>query len=104
MRSLIIGLGVGLGAGILDILPMLLRKMPARAVASAFVQWLVLGLVIAHLRTALPSWVNGLAVGVLCAIPIVLIISDKEPGSVSIVLGTSAVLGTLCGIAVGVLG
>ena len=51
MRSLFIGLGVGIAAGILDILPMLLRKMPARAVASAFVQWLVLGLVIAHLRS-----------------------------------------------------
>lgn len=104
MRSLFIGLGVGIAAGILDILPMLLRKMPARAVASAFVQWLVLGLVIAHLRSPLPSWANGLAAGLLCAVPIVLLISEKEPSSVPIVLCTSAVLGALCGIAVGLLG
>jgi hypothetical protein len=104
MRSLLIGLCVGAGAGILDILPMLIQRLPARATASAFVQWLVLGLVIAHVRSPLPQWAAGLAVGLLCAIPIVLIVSEKEPGSIPIILGTSAVLGAFCGLAVGLLG
>lgn len=104
MRSLFVGLCVGAVAGILDILPMLLRRMPARAILSAFIQWLVLGLVIAHVRSPLPQWANGLAVGALCSVPIVLIVSEKEPSSVPVILGTSVVLGTLCGLAVGLMG
>jgi hypothetical protein len=104
MHSLLVGLCVGAGAGILDILPMFLRRMPARAILSAFIQWLVLGIVIAHVRSPLPHWANGLAVGALCSVPIVLIVSEKEPGSVPIILGTSVVLGALCGFAVGLIG
>jgi hypothetical protein len=104
MVTVLIGLCVGAGAGILDILPMLLRRLPARAIVSAFIQWLVLGLVIAHVRSPLPQWANGLAVGLLCAIPIVLIVSESEPKSVPIILATSTVLGALCGLAVGLIG
>lgn len=103
MHSLGIGLGVGLVAGILDAVPMILRRMPARPTASALVQWLVVGLVITYLSTGLPSWANGLIAGVLCAVPIVILISGTEPASVPIVLITSAVLGTLAGFAVGYL-
>ncbi len=104
MHLVLIGLCVGAGAGILDILPMLLRRMPARAVESAFVQWLALGLIIAHVRSPLPQWASGLAVGFLCSLPIVLIVSDSEPGSVPIILATSALLGSLCGLAIALIG
>jgi hypothetical protein len=104
MGTVLIGLCVGAGAGILDILPMLARRLPARAIASAFVQWLALGLVIAHVRSPLPQWVDGLAVGLLCSIPIVIIVSDSEPKSAPVILATSAVLGTLCGLAISLIG
>lgn len=104
MRSLVIGLCVGALAGILDIAPMLLRRLSPRSIASAFVQWLALGLVIAHVRSPLPQWANGLAVGLFCSIPIVVLVSESEPASAPVVLLTSSVLGALCGLAVGTLG
>lgn len=104
MRSLIIGLCVGALAGILDIAPMLLKRLAPRSIASAFVQWLVLGLVIAHVQSPLPRWASGLAVGLLCSIPIAILVSESEPASVPVVLLTSSVLGALCGLAVGALG
>jgi hypothetical protein len=103
MRSLIIGLCVGAGAGILDILPMILRRLPARQTLSAFAQWLVLGLVLAHVGSPLPRWASGLVVGLLSSIPIVIIVSKGDPGSAPIILGTSALLGALCGLALGLL-
>jgi hypothetical protein len=104
MRTLIVGLCVGIVAGILDIAPMLARKMPPRPILSAFLQWLALGLVIAHLRSPLPSWANGIAAGFLLSLPVAVLIAETEPGSVPIVVATSIVLGALCGIAVGLLG
>jgi hypothetical protein len=104
MHTLLVGLCVGLAAGILDVVPMLARRMPVRAVLSAFLQWLAMGLVIAHLRSPLPSWANGLAAGLACSAPIVALISETEPASAPIVLTTSVVLGTLCGIAVALIG
>jgi hypothetical protein len=100
MNSLLVGLIVGFGAAFLDVLPMILRKMSAANVASAAVQWIVVGLVIAHLETGLPSWANGLAAGVLCALPITILVYRTEPDSVPVILATSSVLGTLCGIGV----
>jgi len=100
MNSLLVGLIVGAGAAVLDVLPMVLRKMSAANAASAAVQWIVVGLVIAHLDTGLPSWANGLAAGILCALPIAILVSASEPKSVPVILATSAVLGTLCGFAV----
>jgi hypothetical protein len=104
MHSLIIGLCVGAGAAILDIAPRLIRRMDARSIVSAVVQWLVVGLAIAFLRTGLPSWATGLAAGLLFALPIAILISATEPKSVPIVLATSVFLGTLCGAAVGFVG
>ncbi len=100
MNSLLAGLLVGFGAAVLDALPMALRRMSAASVASAAVQWLVVGLVVAHLETGLPKWADGLAAGFLCAVPIAILVSAAEPKSVPVMLAASAVLGTLCGIGV----
>ena len=104
MRSLVIGLCVGALAGVLDILPMLLKRLPLRSTLSAFIQWLILGLVIAHLRSPLPQWANGLAAGLLCSIPIVILIAESEPKSAPVILVTSSALGALCALAIGAIG
>jgi hypothetical protein len=100
MNSLLAGLIVGSVAAVLDALPMALRRMSVANVASAAVQWIVVGLVVAHLETGLPSWANGLAAGFLCALPIAILVSGSELKSVPVILAASAVLGTLCGIGV----
>jgi hypothetical protein len=103
MRTLIVGLAIGACAGILDALPMLLRGMPRRSIASAFCQWLTVGLTIVYIRSSLPSWASGLAAGLLLSVPVVILVSEKEPASAPMILGTSAVLGALCGLAAGLL-
>jgi hypothetical protein len=103
MRSLFFALALGASAGALDILPMAVRKMQPRSLISAFLQCLVLGLVAAYVRTPLPQWAAGILAGFALALPVVILIAEKEPASVVPVLTTQALLGGLCGLASGAL-
>jgi hypothetical protein len=47
MSQLLIALFIGAGAGILDTIPMLLRKAPCHKKAVPFVHWMMLGMLIA---------------------------------------------------------
>jgi hypothetical protein len=46
MREFFIALAIGLGAAIIDVVPMLLRKLDKYACISAFIHWMVIGTII----------------------------------------------------------
>lgn len=101
MKGILISLLIGAVAGIIDIIPMIIQKMNRYAIISAFVQWLVLGLVIAHIRIGgLESWLKGLVVSIILVLPIVVLVFEKEPRSILIILTMSALLGSGVGFAV----
>ncbi len=98
MKELWIALGLGVGAGILDIIPMIIQKLDKYSIISAFFQWIVLGIIIKYSSVlGLKGWANGAVVAVIAAIPIVILVSKSEPKSVGIILGTSLVLGAVVG-------
>jgi uncharacterized membrane protein YhhN len=99
MKSILIGLLLGVGAGILDVAPMILRKMNKFAVVSAFLQWVVLGFIITHIQFGVSGFLKGSIVAVACAIPIIAIVWEKEPKSSIPILLFSLVLGGLVGFA-----
>lgn len=104
MRSLLLALALGVAAGVLDVAPMALRRMSGRSIASAFVECLVVALVAVYARTPLPAWAAGLAAGLLCASPIVILVAKDEPAAAAPMLAAQAVLGSLCGLAAAALG
>ena len=100
MNILILSFLIGLAAGIIDIIPMLLKKLDKRACISAFLQYLFLGIIIVNID--LPYiiwWMEGGLISLAFTLPIVLIVSKNDKKSVPIILINSIVLGTLIGIA-----
>ena len=97
MQKIYISLLIGCFAGLLDIIPMLIQKLDWHATLSAFIQWLVLGLLIAHIEFKLPAWLKGLLVAELCALPIVVLVAQNDLVSVLPILIMSALLGSLTG-------
>ena len=84
---------------------MQLRGLDRRDVASAFVQWFFLSIVIVAFD--LPHvvwWLEGAVVAVALSLPIAILVSKTDAKSVPVILGTSAVLGTLVGVAGHLLG
>ncbi len=100
MKSVFISLGIGVVAGLIDIAPMIAKKLDTHAIVSAFVHYVVVSLVVAHIAVPIiPWWTKGPVVSLLMAVPIAIVVAKSEPKSVAIILTMSIVLGMLIGIA-----
>ena len=99
MKNIILAFVLGAGAGIVDIIPMIIQKLDKYSTSSAFVQWLVLGFVITFIKIpGVDGWLKGLITAVLLSLPIVIIVMKTDPKSVFIILCMSALLGSLVGL------
>jgi hypothetical protein len=98
MRKILISLFIGFVAGIIDVIPMILQKLDLYSCASAFVQWIVLGVIISHLEIGLKGWLKGLIIAEATAIPILILVAKTDLISVLPIMIMSAILGSFVGI------
>lgn len=100
ITSILISLGIGVVAGIIDITPMVAMKLDRYAIAAAFVHWVVLGLVIVHVvLPGVPGWLKGLVLGVLLGLSTILMVTKEDRKSIPPIVIMSLILGTLVGLA-----
>ena len=100
MNILLLSVLIGLAAGFIDIIPMLIKKLDKRATLSAFFQYLFLSIVIINIDLPyIVWWLEGAVISLAFSLPIVLIVSIEEKNSVPIILINSVILGSLIGIA-----
>ncbi|NJK96830.1 MAG: hypothetical protein HC905_19650 [Bacteroidales bacterium] len=99
MERYFIAFGIGVTAAILDVVPMIIQKTDKRACWSAFVHWLVLGMIIPFVQWEIQAWLKGLIIGIIASIPVMIIVAGKDKKSLIPISIFSAVLGTLVGIA-----
>ncbi|HOA06655.1 MAG TPA: hypothetical protein PLE16_05870 [Spirochaetota bacterium] len=100
MKTLLVSMVIGIAAGVIDILPMLIQKMHKRSIASAFFQYFFVSIVIVNIN--LPGivwWLQGAVVSLALAIPVIIIVSEKDKKAVPVIISMSIILGTLIGIA-----
>ncbi len=88
---------LGTGAGIIDVIPMIAQGLNWYANTSAFIQWIVMGIIITHIEMGMKSWLKGLIVAELCAIPIMIIVSMDGFTEVIPIIITTAILGSCIG-------
>ena len=101
MRKLLIALSIGLGAGVIDVIPMFIQKIDRNSCVAAFVHWLVLGVVIAYVSAPVPDWARGALVGFFGALSTVILVAQGDPKSAIPILVTSTVLGGVVGMLTG---
>jgi hypothetical protein len=101
MNKILIALLIGLTAGIIDIIPMIIQKIDKYSCASALVQWIVLGFVIAHVQMQIPNWAKGSLIAVLACLPIVILVAANDVKSIPPIIIMSLVLGAAVGFATG---
>ena len=100
MEKLLVAAAIGVVAGIVDIVPMLARKMARRAVLSAFLQYFFAAIVIVNID--LPGivwWLEGGLVAFALALPVIVLVSGKERSAPYVIGANALVLGTLIGLA-----
>jgi hypothetical protein len=97
MGKLLIALFIGIIAGVIDIIPMILQKLDRYSIISAFIQWIVATFVIIHIEFGIEGWLKGLIVALLMALPIVVLVMKNDAKSTVPILIMSIVLGSLVG-------
>jgi hypothetical protein len=94
MTNFFIALGIGIAAGLIDAVPMLLQKMDKFSCLSAFFHWLALGLIIPFVHwNGLAPWLTGLIIGELSAVPVILMVFPQDRKAMLPMIIFSAVLG-----------
>jgi hypothetical protein len=99
MKNIFIALIIGLSAAIIDVVPMIIQRIDKSACISAFIQWIVLGLIIPYVNWNMQPWTKGLIIAELAALPIMILVFAKEPKSIIPIIIFSAILGIAVGLA-----
>lgn len=99
MKTLLISMGIGVAAGVVDILPMVFQKMDKRAILSAFLQYFFVSIIIVNINIpGIVWWLQGSIIALALSLPVIIIVSGKEQKAVPIIATMSVVLGAIIGI------
>ncbi len=90
----------GIIAGLIDIAPMLMMKLPWNANFSAFLTWLIAAFFIATSNLAVAGIIKGLVVSFLLVLPVLFIIEGGFEKRIPIIVMT-LILGSLLGYFIG---
>lgn len=78
MKKIYLGLLFGAIAGVIDIIPMIIQKLPLSANLSAFVMWVVVGFFVATSKLKLPPILKGIAIAFLVFASVGVLIGFEE--------------------------
>jgi hypothetical protein len=100
MNTLLLSAIIGIVAGTIDIIPMIIQKLDKRANISAFLQYFFVSIIIVNID--LPHvvwWLQGGLISVALSLPVVFIVAMNDKKVVPIILTMAAIMGTLIGVA-----
>lgn len=96
MNQFWLSLVTGVIAGGVDVIPMFLKKLPKASCLSAFIQYVVVSIVIFHITLpCLPWWFMGCVVSLAMALPVLVLVADKERKSLPVIALNALILGFL---------
>jgi hypothetical protein len=100
MDTLLLSAIIGIIAGTVDIIPMIIQKLDRRATVSAFLQYFFVSVIIVNID--LPHivwWLQGGLIAVAFTLPVAVLVSAQDKKAVPIIVAISAILGTIIGVA-----
>ena len=97
MNPIVIGILLGIIAGIIDVIPMIIKKLTLDANISAFTMWIVVGFFVAAIDLNIPPIVEGILIALITLLPCAILIGWKEPKSLLPIMIMTIILGGLLG-------
>lgn len=100
MKKQATGIILGIIAGILDVIPMIIQDLTWDANLSAFTMWVVIGFFIASVDLKINSILKGIIIAFLVLLPSAFIIGWHEPASLIPIAIMTIILGGLLGFSI----
>lgn len=100
MKKIKIGLLLGIVAGIIDVIPMIMQNLTWDANISAFTMWIVVGILISTVDLKINPIIKGILIAFLVLLPTAFLIGWKEPFSLIPITIMTTILGGLLGFSI----
>lgn len=100
MKKQITGIVLGVIAGIIDLIPMILQNLSWDANISAFTMWLVIGFILASVEIELNPILKGILIAFLVLLPSAIIIGWHEPTTLIPIAIMTTILGGSLGFSI----
>lgn len=97
MKKIHLGILLGIVAGIIDVIPMIIQKLTWDANLSAFTHWVIVGFLIAASNLQIKGAWKGLFVSFLLLIPTAILVGWQQPLSLIPMLIATLILGSASG-------
>jgi hypothetical protein len=97
MKKIKIGLLLGLAAGIIDVIPMIIQGLTWDANLSAFTLWIVVGILISIIDLNINPILKGILTAYMVLLPTAILIAWQEPISLIPIGIMTTILGGLLG-------
>ena len=104
MKKILAGLVLGLIAGIIDVIPMILQKLTWDANLSALAMWIIAGFLISTNELKINNIVKGILISFLVLTPTAVLIAWKEPISLIPISVMTLILGAFLGFTINKIG
>jgi hypothetical protein len=99
MNDFSIAIIIGLVAGLIDVIPMIIQKLDRSSNISAFIHYFALGLIIPFVNWDLTPWIKGILIAFMTSIPFMVLVFPKDKKAVVPMIIFSLILGAGIGIA-----
>lgn len=99
MNILLLSVIIGLIVAMIDIIPMIIQKLPAYTTVAAFIHYFFVSVVIVNIDLPyIPWWLKGGVVGLALMIPTLIHVGQTDKKPLPVITVNAIVLGTLAGI------
>lgn len=98
MKKTQLGILLGIAAGIIDVIPMIIQKLTWDANLSAFTFWTLAGFFISTTNIKIKSALKGATISLILLIPLAFIIGWKGPSNLIPIVIINLILGSLLGL------
>lgn len=97
MEKIKMGIVLGVIAGVVDVIPMILQKLSWDANLSAFLFWVVCGVLISISEIKIKGALKGIVISYMMLLPLAVIVGRQEPKSLIPMCIMTLILGSLIG-------
>lgn len=101
LKKVLIGALLGLGAGIIDLIPMLINHLGKVAILSALSMWIVVGIFTSTVELKMNAIVKGIFVSLLTLLPCAILIGFESYAHLLPIISMTLILGGLLGFVIG---
>ncbi len=101
VKKIMVGIGLGIIAGMVDLIPMIIQDLPWNANLSAFSMWVIIGFLVSVTDLKINEMLKSLLIAFLVLLPNLFIIGIQNPVSIIPISLMTILLSSLMGFVYG---